>query len=131
MNRENIQKLINVLKSEDNPVAFGMNGWFNHNLEGVEISEISNTVRDHACGTVACIAGQAMILLLEEDFPVRSNIHTTAAAWLGLNTNDSHNLFYGYWSNRSRYDLTKITKEEAIKELKRLISEDPAPLVYL
>ncbi len=119
MNIKNIQKLIDLLKSDDNPVGFEMSNWFMHQNKSVLVSDIKDVIKDHSCGTVACIAGHAMVLLLEEDFPLRSSVSHTAADWLELDPDESHNLFYGHWTAHERFE---ITKKEAIKELKYLIN---------
>lgn len=92
---------------------------------------------EHECGTAGCIAGHIYLLRngpeafemaaqIFEQFqcgdgnvsvgPV-TRIHPEGAAWLGIDTETSNNLFL---MNNSRYSLSEVTPEWAAATLRRL-----------
>jgi hypothetical protein len=106
-----------------------MTSFFRHNYENLRSPrDILDAVENHPCGTVACIAGHAVILALQnKDVPnTNSNrdldISTIARNWLGLNNRQEDNLFYGDWNDEDcKVSLHDLTKTQAINELTRLI----------
>jgi len=95
-NIENINKLIEVLKSDRAKDHFNMNFWFG-NEKGYSLlpSEINE------CGTVACIGGWCNVLQYEEKADKFYNVHyqdSDARDWLGLDAATAGDLFYSYES---------------------------------
>lgn len=67
------------------------------------------------CGTRACIAGWAVILLGDPKNFMRYSLEAEAQALLNLSANDAYKLFYGKWT--AHRNLTVVTKAEAIAQL--------------
>ncbi len=131
MNIENMRKLRTRMRSRKNPVKFNMNNWFEHNQNNRSVSpeEFIETVENHACGTVACLAGHAAILAIEEgglEAIERSSdwIYQTARVYLELGSMEADDLFYGrWWKGYGVRLLRHIPKSLAVKELTRLIEK--------
>jgi len=126
MNIENMRKLRTRLRSRKNPVRFTMENWLTHNgTQMGEKEEILSTIKEHPCGTTACLAGFATILAWEEDFPLIKaddrRFFSIGKKFLGLSTDEADHLFYGRWPERTSGKLKGIPKTHAIKELTRLI----------
>jgi len=119
MNIKNARRLRERLIDSDNPVGFDMGDWFSHNDEPLNFEPcVMDAVTNHACGTVACIAGHAAILSWQDKKSVKDNVRDTAASFLGLDRLSAQRLFLGMWSRKNMVD---ITIEEAITQLDRLI----------
>ena len=134
MNIENMRKLRTRMRSRKNPVKFNMNRWFEHNLAGHQSSpdQVMDIVETHACGTAACLAGQAAIMYLQENdgkLPLDMRtyddwIHELGQRYLGLDSSEGDNLFFGrWWARYQTKPLSDLTKAEAIRELTRLIGD--------
>lgn len=127
MNIENLRKLRTRLRSRKNPVGFDMAQWFDHNgIKKESLAVILQIVDEHACGTVACLAGHAAILAAQKGAtrPLdcsHGEIFHTAAEFLGLTELEADNLFYARWSPHYVGELSKVPKSSAIEELTRLI----------
>ncbi len=130
MNLKNMKKLRAHLRSRKNLVKFEMADWFTHNGRDLRNPHtICRTVEEHPCGTAACLAGLAALLAFQSgDVSKRrtgDHIRDVAAKWLGLDWNDSHNLFVGNWSDRDYgLNMSDLTKAQAIAELTRLIDAE-------
>ncbi len=128
MNIKNLEKLVERLEDENNPVRFYMGDWFTHQgKDVVHISDIMEIIDYHSCGTAACLAGHAAILAAEDEDTVIScenyldtSLEEIAKSWLDLDSEEAPNLFMGRWSP---HDLSDITKPEAIKQLRHLIKK--------
>ena len=122
-----MRTLVRTLRT-GNPVAFDMEIFFRHgNRELNTPKGIMNAVEKHPCKTAACLAGHAAILGWESgEISKKSGIlsvQSAARKWLGLDGDQAHNLFYGYWSKSKRdEDLGNLTKAKALTELRRLIN---------
>ncbi len=132
MNIENMRKLRTRMRSRKNLVKLDMNRWFDHNKEdGFSPEQLLEIAEDHPCGTVACLAGQAVIMSLQEgntiEDPHGNWIFREAKRYLGLAEFEADALFYGHWW-RHYYikSLSEISKAETIRELTRLIEEAEA-----
>lgn len=124
MNIENMKKLRTRLRSRKNPVAFDIGAWFSHNgIRKQNRSEILEIVKEHPCGTVACLAGHAAILAWEEGASGRKSISDTAGEFLGLDLDEADELFYAKW-RPSSVSFSDVTRSAAIKELTRLIEQE-------
>ncbi len=129
MNVKNMRKLRAWLRSRKNPVGFGMGDWFRHGGKSlVTPTAICRAVETHSCGTVACLAGHAAILAWQSgDMPKKKgvSIKHVAVDWLGLDDNETSDLFYGRWSALPfATSIWEITKAQAIAELTRLIEAE-------
>ena len=129
MNIENMRKLRTRMRSRKNPVELDMDKWFTHNEKGgFSPEELLEIAEDHPCGTVACLAGQAVIMSLQEgntiDNPYGNWIFREAQRYLGLEGFEADALFYGHWwEHYYKKSLSKISKAETVKELTRLIGD--------
>ena len=137
MNLANMKKLRTRMRSRKNPVEFNMDKWFAHGQKNYSSSpkELLETVKTHACGTVACLAGHAAIMYLEENdvvFPKELDpygnwIYKLGRHYLGLPEHEANSLFYGQWWNHyNKKPLRELPKAEAIRELTRLIEGEEA-----
>ncbi len=106
MNIENINLLIDTLRSPRAAGHFDMNQW----LVDAEGKEFTDTVSKKAvineCGTVACIGGWCDVLAEEQGFTT-SDQHSSvsyAAEWLGISYSKAFQLFYP--SDGKMYELT-------------------------
>jgi len=127
INIENARRLIKRLEADENPVGFNMAVWFVHGIEGHEDpGVICNIVKEHSCGTVACLAGHAALEAWQSGDVRITNLKVqyVAQEWLGLSYGESRLLFHGHWgvSKTLKKAVRELTKEEAIDELNRLIS---------
>ena len=131
MNIENMRTLVRTLKNNTLPVKFNMGDYFRHNtFEVISTRSMMNAVEKHPCGTVACLAGYAVILGVQSGDVSRTtrgiNHHNIAKEWLGLSENDAFDLFYGYWGKKKErlgyVPLMDLTKTQALTELRRLIN---------
>lgn len=123
LNIENAQKLVDHLKAlptaSDVSVGFEMGTFYGPPWRGGDHS-------GHECGTVACIAGHAVLLAGRYDAATQTideggkGWAACAQNWLGLTVQVADNLFFGYFSN---LPIHKITLDEAVEELERLIAE--------
>lgn len=126
MNVKNVKKLRTRLRSRKNPVGFNMGEWLSHNgMSLYQRDNILDTVKNHPCGTVACLAGQATIIAFQENFQTdiscsRNIFIDVASAWLELNPRQAGYLFFGHWHRRMG-PLADVKKSEAINVLTRLI----------
>ncbi len=134
MNLANMKKLRTRIRSRKNPVKFNMNRWFEHNRAGHQSSpnEVMGIIETHACGTAACLAGQAAIMYLQENegkLPSDISEYTDwikelGQRYLGLSSIEGDELFFGrWWSGYQIKQLSDLTKVEAIRELTRLIGD--------
>ena len=132
MNLANMKKLRTRVRSRKNPVKFNMGNWFAHNLDNNRRTpeNLLETVETHACGTVACLAGHAAIIYLQEnDGKLPQDIleggdwiRRLAQHYLGLRDYEADALFHGHWwIHYYKKPLKEISKAEAIRELTRLI----------
>ena len=120
MNIKNMKRLIAHLEDPKNPIGFDMRAWFRHNNSDRETRDhILTTVKNHACGTVACIAGHAAYLAWALDYDKGEVIVNVAQGSLELTDVERDNLFHGRWSNKL---LSRITKAETIAHLKMLMT---------
>ncbi len=121
MNIENMKKLLARLEDDKTAVGFSMAYWFTHNGESVSsFFEVKHIAETHVCGTVACLAGHAVLLAAEEDFkPTSNTLEDIAQRWLDLSNKEAWHLFQGKWSDQ--YNLRNISKEDAINHLNSLI----------
>ncbi len=132
MNLKNMKKLRAALRSRKNLVKFDMASWFAHNdVVKTTRGDVLSIVKEHPCGTVACLAGHAAILAWQEgdlsvpEYWEGNPIFQAARKFLGLTGSQADHLFYGYWSPiRERKGISKIPKTHAIKELTRLIEAE-------
>jgi hypothetical protein len=123
LNKENVRKVIEAIKNEDNffnMVHFVIEGSM---LENYSSEELGNPP---ACGTASCIGGWAVAIKLKESGEVVDylsdeieNKFTFEAAgeWLGLNGTDSTSLFLG-----GHLNLDTITRAETIEVLEHLVA---------
>ncbi len=119
MNVENMRRLIKHLEDPENPIAFNMGTYFEHDgISNKTKDWVVDAVINHPCGTVACLAGHAAIIAWTEDGYTDLNMKVVAEKWLGMDPPDAHYLFYGTWNEKW---LGLITKEEAIEHLKSLV----------
>ena len=130
MNIANMRTLVRTLRT-GNPVAFDMGIFFRHGERELRTpTGIMNAVEKHPCKTAACLAGHAAILGWESGEISKKrryqSVQNAAREWLGLDNDQAHDLFYGYWGKRKRvnYDagLGDLTKAKALTELRRLIN---------
>ena len=117
MNKKNLQKLLDHLKSQTK-LGFNMENWFEHNGTQIFLSENALSImKEHPCGTNACLAGHAAILAWEEGKYLDLSPADAAEKWLDLRDNEA-GLFYGSWfSLEEEKSLDELTLEEAITEL--------------
>jgi len=106
MNKENIQKLIDVLKSEEG-------------LKGVTFDMATFYGEDEICGTVACIAGHAALLTDPNAFTPRraGTAYNIARSWLDISVEQANKLFYALNFPGSIFD---ITEDQAVAALEHL-----------
>lgn len=128
-NIENINRLIELLRTEESAKRFDMEHFF-----GIDENIWDDTP---ICGTAACIAGHACLLqypdamisghsgnvIVSEDFIV----HPEGAAkeFLGLNTEQSHWLFYGEFKDGGICADGVITIDMAIEALEYVRDGNP------
>ena len=129
INVKNMRRLRTRLRSRKNPVAFDMRSWFRHkNRNLISPAAICRAAEEHPCGTVACLAGHAALLAWQSgDVPKKrgAKLVDVAAEWLGLNSSEASDLFFGHWNNRRRKCvLSDFTKAQATTELTRLIDAE-------
>lgn len=108
MNKENIQQLIDVLKSEEG-------------LKGVTFDMSRYYGEDEVCGTVACIAGHAALLAdrLFGFTPHRAGAaYYIAKSWLDISQDQADRLFYALNFPGSIYDVTKAQAVAALEHLR-------------
>jgi len=138
MNRENMTKLrdhLVWLKENGKEQKFGMADYIHH--PGLPYQVFAwyelrdklpdETISPYECKAVACLAGFAAMLAGEPPEAQRAQIFEAQAQdWLGLTHNEAQNLFMGYWAgcDANRDDLAKITLEQAIVHLNKVL-EDP------
>lgn len=122
-NTENINKVIDVLRNEtlvkSYKIGFNMMVW-----------KDSAPDRLDGCDTCCCIGGTANMLEAIEQGSLWAytdgrvgfhRSHTTAAAWLGLNSTDADKLFYPYnVCVKGESDWSRITPAAAIACLEHL-----------
>lgn len=97
MNRENIQKLIWHMEQVPKETFF-MGLWFASKPDG----DVLPTIHEMRCGTVACVAGHAVMLLGTEQDRATCGVEIeaipiVAAGLLGLNDRQATKLFHGPW----------------------------------
>ncbi len=130
MNIPNMQKLRDALAKTKLPVAFDMRNWFTHNSYSVRhMANIKDIINVYTCGTSACIAGQAVVLAINEGAEINClEVDDNARNWLGLSWSEASRLFYGKWET-STYcrSMKDITVEQAITELDFLIENEGYP----
>jgi len=131
MNLNNMRRLRAHLRSRKNLVGFEMPVWFRHNSRRLVFpAAILRAAEEHPCGTAACLAGHAALLAWQSGdiWPQRAfGVRSVAAKWLGLDYNESHDLFVGNWDGQHRDELLEdLTKSQAITELTRLIDAEQA-----
>jgi hypothetical protein len=130
MNKENVTKLIDHLKIMPKK-AFSMNEWYagpmidkdyqyHVKLKPVQIAETLKQQREgeqHTCGTVACLAGYAMLLSQEGRKTTKKidtdDVSVIAQKWLGIDDAEAYRLF-----QPSILDYGAITPKKAIRVLK-------------
>lgn len=107
MNKENIQQVIDVLKSEEG-------------LEGVTFDMATFYGEDEVCGTVACIAGHAALLADPNAFtPRRARpAYDIARSWLDISVEQADKLFYALNFPGSIFDITKAQAIAALEHLR-------------
>lgn len=128
MNVKNMRKLRARLRSRKNPVGFNMTNWFQHrNRSLVTPAGICRAAEQHACGTVACLAGHAALLAWQSgDVPKNpdARVYFVARDWLGMEDEEVQDLFYGCWPAVRGVYIGDITEDQAIAELTRLIEAE-------
>lgn len=129
INLKNMRRLRAHLRSRKNPVGFDMRAWFRHNgRQLVSPAAICRAAEEHACGTVACLAGHAALLAWQSgDVPKKRNakVVDVATKWLELDVGEVQRLFHGLWPAVLWSTIpADITKALAITELTRMIDEE-------
>lgn len=121
MNKERLAQLADKIASL--PHA---KGWFAPGYAGSddipppgESFNMSTWRHDHQCGTVACIAGFALLMWPHEVNPKEST-EINATRILGLTPEDAHYLFRGYWVNLS---IDEISPTLAAAELRDMVAQ--------
>lgn len=105
MNIDNINKVIQAIRVSE---TFDMGRfWMPRSWLPSETPE---------CGTPSCIAGHAAFLAGHREI---SRTELTAKEFLGLEVREMNRLFYATYRDE-RYDLDKITAEQAIRTLEIL-----------
>jgi len=105
-------------------------------IDGVpeEKFDMTDWAVEHSCGTAFCIAGYATILAgynyryvqkhgkrsFVNDKGASGDPEVVGAQFLGLTEEEARDLFYGNFTDRMRY---RITKDEALAELERMIAD--------
>jgi len=126
INITNARRLIERLEDKNNPVAFNMTHWFIHNQDGImDPEDMCKVVKDHPCGTAACLAGHAALIAWQSgeiEITEDSSVEGTAEEWLGFGFTESKCLFRGHWGREPlKGRIEDLTIEQAIDELNRLI----------
>lgn len=128
-NVENINRLIELLRTDESAKRFNMGNFFNFNSE---------TDREPICGTAACIAGHACLLKYPNAMVSRNSGYLivsenytdspghVAKDFLGLNWNQAEWLFYGRFT--TVFSLSDITVDHAIKALEHIRDGKPVRL---
>lgn len=116
MNVENIQKIINVLRQEENFFSMSQFGRIDDNIKD-EVRQ--GTI----CDTASCICGWANHIINDGKALTYHQFSNTDAAieWLGINYITGDELFYGYMEEMGESDINAITRQEAIITLEKLI----------
>ena len=89
---------------------------------------MNNVYEDYGCGTVACIAGWALLKYRPgHDFSNRFDWDARAAEILGLTPKEADHLFFGKFAeidedNRIR-SINQITPAQAAAEMRRMVLE--------
>ncbi|WP_353645741.1 hypothetical protein [Mesorhizobium sp. WSM2239] len=111
MNIKNLVRLRDAMLADTN-TTFNMVNVLPER-DGDKVGDITD------CGTVACIAGLAVIHFITEMDP---KLHPWDAAekWLGLTKEEGYRLFGGQWAAMDK-SMHQITKDEALAEINRLI----------
>lgn len=108
MNKENIQKIIDVIKLEDTPFSMGYFTW-------TDTLDVPDDSLRGECGTPACIQGWANHLMPEEFF----RAHDTKAfkVWCGLSDNQDYGIALPHCCGNANY----YTRKRAIAMLENFI----------
>jgi hypothetical protein len=121
MNKERLLKLADILGQDEHVQSLGI---------GFDITKYFGTGDcEHECGTVACIAGHAYIMQLQEDgicneeirramYRDEGHIPEKAQEYLGLTDEQSFDLFLGYISKEH---LGGITSRKAATVIRRFV----------
>lgn len=125
MNLENMKKLIEALKAT---YTFDMGHWgWDEDGHPAQYT--------YECKTPACIAGHAVSLARQEEFPMLldNSIQYTASKWLGISFNVGSELFSSsdYWWRATGTSLRALTKEQVIAHLRQLVAEEEALFRHL
>lgn len=126
MNLDNIRKLRDHLaelaKNPTPEFGFSMENWF------AEHSPSECVLHEGFCGTSACLAGHAWLLLGNPDDPHEAyktdDVYSAARDLLGLNSAEATHVFYGHWGFDSSVPLDELTLEDALKYLNLVLKED-------
>lgn len=117
VNVQNVQKLIDFLKGLPDK-RFYLGTFFTSTLEPNRFHDLFGKAEKavHQCGTKACIAGWAVLLLgKEEDYVGAWEWERYGALLLGLNVAQADHLFFGRWNGAASWE--NATKEQAITHL--------------
>jgi len=135
MNKERILQVADAIEQHTIPwLGFNM-GPFIYSAEGTAkaIAEKSPELEwsldrsGHECGTVACIAGHAAIIMADLKAPLETEAQVDefaqgsfireASEWLGLEAGPAHKLFFGDGAETYR---AHIPADQAVRTLRHL-----------
>lgn len=114
MNKQRLAELADVIEKAPDK-WFDMDRWIQTEEFGAYNFPRGAPI-EFKCGTVACIAGWAVIHF-DKKLPEEKSIADRAQDILGLGNNETRSLFMGHWSDK---DTDAISKAEAVARLREL-----------
>ncbi|MGV8950113.1 MAG: hypothetical protein ACOH2M_03345 [Cypionkella sp.] len=113
VNAENILKVADAIEQHSiADLGFNMGGW---------VSIATSAAPDmsgHNCGTVACVAGWACAVILNDLEATESMDMADIGALMGLDGDQSFDLFIG--QRREEPDLKLVSQDQAVRTLRNL-----------